>query len=314
MPTEGSMTIGPNNTRSGYAVSPTSMVRTLQKPSRQRMIIMTWQNHSETPDNYRDSSIYSDRDSGFNTRVSTPRTSTSIDSPSVVSQPNGGHAPGSAFGVPPPRPSHSPTSPVTRLAPPPVTQPRRSSTATSISTYSVQGNVTYQFEPTGMNSMALVPATPNAPRYEAYRVELFLNCFNPTSHISKVYRRGTNNFEPVAEFEMGISAEPARIQFRGHDSCEMTKMFYAYRNVQSRNPCFRRGDRAAETRLATLVFTGSGNGILSPPTTLWVSTTGHEIFDDIVVSALLAERKRLSPREGKRNEALFNHKDHRDHS
>lgn len=57
---------------------------------------------------------------------------------------------------------------------------------------------------------------------------------------------------------------------------------------------------------------GSGGGMLTAPTMLWVSAAGHEMFDDIFVSALLAERKRLSPRDGKRNEQLFNHKDHRE--
>lgn len=209
MASDGSTPI--NYTGRSYAVSPTSMVRTIHKPFRQPITVMTWQDTRDT-NHYQvtSHSLSDDGDSGFNTHISSARTSTSLqDAPSIISRANGAPSigpPMSAFGVPPPDPglSHSPTSPV-QPAPTPHTHPHRYSNASSISNYSTPGNITYIFKTTGMNSMALIPVSPNTPRYEAYRVEVVLNCFNPMSHISKVSKSiavGSEvYFEPVAEFE-----------------------------------------------------------------------------------------------------------------
>ena len=197
----------------------------------------------DTRDNsYSRPSLDDDGDSGFNTHVSSPRTpSSSSDTQSVNLQANGARSfgpPMSAVGIPPPDLSpipshHSPTSPVRSLPsipqrpqpqlppPPEPRRPRGFSSGSAISSYSLPGDVTYQFKNLAMNCIALVPEP--SPDHELYRVEVFLNCFNPTSHISRITKRSQDGteFGLVAEFEL-VPVLSCYMSF------ELTDMFSGY--------------------------------------------------------------------------------------
>ncbi|CAL1695202.1 unnamed protein product [Somion occarium] len=218
------------------------------------------------------------------------------------------------------------------VSPSPTRSTHRYSNA-SAGSRSIRADATYTFQPTGFNCMDLVASHPlSGPSSAVYHVDISFNCFNPTSFITAVRRGGLREGEFVAKFEMGISTDRARLQFHDYQECDTEQIFYPYRNVGSnlserwcwkRSPLHLQWDslqdhtgyfcckdpsrNPSKTSLATLVHNGQ-----STSTALWVSAAGHEIFDDIFISALLVERKRLSPRKGTKNEQLFNHKSHGD--
>lgn len=71
--------------------------------------------------------------------------------------------------------------------------------------------------------------------------------------------------------------------------------------------CFKDGDRR-QKELARLVYPPK----FEAPTLeaafpcLQVTIEGQQLFDDVLMSALIVERKRLTPMEGKENKSLFN--------
>ncbi|CAL1695203.1 unnamed protein product [Somion occarium] len=192
-----------------------------------------------------------------------------------------------------------------------------------------QSATRYSFRTVGFNSMVMEPIPASEDQIPSYFIEVALNCFNPTSFITTIwYGSSREEGSWVGEFELGISAVEGRVNFHGeHRMSDVFKRlsgsrFSAHTNVRNwewnRGPhvlhweeitrdhrfdCFRGGDRDKKKYLARLLPRVPG---ASSTTTLEVSDTGHELLEDILLSALLVERKRQSPMDSNKNDKLFN--------
>ncbi|KAI0080334.1 hypothetical protein K474DRAFT_311042 [Panus rudis PR-1116 ss-1] len=170
---------------------------------------------------------------------------------------------------------------------------------------------TYPFRSTGFNTMSLLQSSDQAgiPDMGLYDIEISLNCFMPTSNITTIRRRG--HF--VAKFEMGISSEKSRIRFGDSTGdVPLDQMFSSYRlAVRSQLPdrwCWERDviKLSWETETSALGFKAclkcyKTSDPLRRPLARFIP--GGSRWQ---VSALLVERKRLSPNMGTKNDMLFN--------
>lgn len=215
---------------------------------------------------------------------------------------------------PPHIPSQIPTSPVSSYSGPRPTP--------SVASRSRESH-TFKFEPTGFNTMKLIPAfnyeDQSIPRYH---VSVAMNCFNPSSFITTITRGETGYGDFVAEFEMGISTDKATLSFH-EQFFELEDVFSNFRKVGSKlgdrydwkrayielhwdpttsepgTVCYRKGDHDKKwmARIIPSQLQQRTAGNPRPRTTLEVKGGGMDILDDLVVSALLVERRRLSPKE-----------------
>jgi len=182
--------------------------------------------------------------------------------------------------------------------------------------------ITFVFRPTGFNTMVLSPLP--SGHQPLYDITVTMNCLNPTSFVSTI-RRSTDG-EFVGEFEMGISSEKATIRY-GDRYCYMEEIFHKFRKVPSKlndrwiweykdtklqwdgtgdetaTRCYREGDKT-KTNIAKLIPGSPINR--QKGTVLEVYDNGRALMDHIVVSALIVERKRLSPQHRDKNESIFN--------
>lgn len=176
--------------------------------------------------------------------------------------------------------------------------------------------ITYTFTPLASHSMLLLPPSVEEDSRPAMFITTGVNCFIPTSFITTV-KRGSEYGDSVAEFEMGVSTKPPSVTIRGkgyplNDLFTLTKRhatwkggFWHWKFARS----YLAWDCAEEVMVCTspdLKITyatfapAAADALLQPGVPvvlkqLTVLPEGQIHFDDIVVSALILERKRLTP-------------------
>jgi len=182
------------------------------------------------------------------------------------------------------------------------------------------GPVTYTFSPVsspGTSIMALVPPT-NADDRQTYYISTTLNVFMPMSYITAVYKGEGELSEKVGEFEMGMSTSPASVDIQR--SREPLKSVIARsrggrtdgvwhwtpRNAPEKHlewdyskgtliaRCFARKSRRL---LATYKYSHHIVPLPSRVHELEVTPDGHGFFEHLLLSLLVIERKRLTPRQ-----------------
>ncbi|KAK7694969.1 hypothetical protein QCA50_002157 [Cerrena zonata] len=187
----------------------------------------------------------------------------------------------------------------------------------------------YSFRQVDFNSMKVVRTPESEDQAPVYSITVLMNCFMPLSSVTRVTRGAPGEGPVVGEFETGISSIEGRIHFErdGKGSRNLTDIFKRlpgskFSREKSKNwewhrgpfrlaweksskaneyTCYTHGEHT--TPLAKLRWVVGG----SPATvTLEVTNSSHELFDDIIVSALLVEQRRRCPMEGDENRALFN--------
>uniref|UniRef100_A0A8H8CHP4 Uncharacterized protein n=1 Tax=Psilocybe cubensis TaxID=181762 RepID=A0A8H8CHP4_PSICU len=188
-------------------------------------------------------------------------------------------------------------------------------------------NVTYRFEPsyTLPNTMTLVPQYEVDESKDRYTVNVNMNCFMPTSFVTRIF----NMSNLIGEFEMGIINTEVSSKVRIGDK------LFNIANILSKN-----GGRDSgtwfwnplafgtkfclkwdySTRPCTCSSTVGGMDVLatftspfglnegSNPPMLEVTPAGREenLFQHILISLLIVERKRLTPDRDSKLKELFN--------
>ncbi|KAJ7688640.1 hypothetical protein B0H14DRAFT_3052638, partial [Mycena olivaceomarginata] len=169
-------------------------------------------------------------------------------------------------------PNEKPSSP---LGPPRYRSIRRPTTS-----------ITYLFSPLPSNSMLLAPpADVTEVHQRPYHISVSLNCFH-------AYINSWDG-ELVGDFELGANVRnPGTLCLRGNEypiSELLTSQFNTWEwKVKSFGP---------DKPMMIFWDDYGGGGVLSPlePPKLVVTSVGHDLFDDILLSALVIERTRTAP-------------------
>lgn len=184
-------------------------------------------------------------------------------------------------------------------------------------------SVTYSFWPQTMppNSMILSPPDMLNP-HPSYFISVNLNCFTPSSYITTV-RRGSWDGDVIGDFEMGLttSKKPSSVCIRGNerllsdvldtsyrpfrftwtwkisDHAKATYLYWDDSAPAGALTCFSSKDKIPGNYLARFMPTTRLRKASRPAEVhrLEVSPQGHELFDDILLSALILERLRTTP-------------------
>ncbi|KAI0688672.1 hypothetical protein BC835DRAFT_291188 [Cytidiella melzeri] len=183
-------------------------------------------------------------------------------------------------------------------------------------------------------SMALYPPGDADNHTPLYHIRVAPSCFMPNAFITTIERGGTRQL--VARFEMGLSRDPPTL-FMHNTPYQLTDVFSKFRKIQSKLKQDRwkwvRGqynlhwnciseyeafchheydqDKHPLARLIPAAAAFAPGTIVNPPTGLPVTklivyTPDAALLDEIVVSALLVERRRQTPCEGNLNKDLWN--------
>ncbi|KZT07049.1 uncharacterized protein LAESUDRAFT_725396 [Laetiporus sulphureus 93-53] len=148
-----------------------------------------------------------------------------------------------------------------------------------------------------------------------------MNCFIPTSHITTIRRGGSPYGEVVGSFEMGIATKKSAVtmagrerlmdvvlnkagnkanrvwQWKWHNNRELHLSWHCDSPVKY---CYLAAQAGTPNASLLASFTPQplaprADGLPSPPSSLKVFPDGQWLFDDIVISTLILERKRLTP-------------------
>ncbi|KAJ7751321.1 hypothetical protein DFH07DRAFT_826910 [Mycena maculata] len=183
--------------------------------------------------------------------------------------------------------------------------------------------ITYTFTPLPSNSMLLSPPPDTKDSQRPYHISVSLNCFTPSSHIT-IVRKNSWDGELVGDFEIRSNAQhPGTLCLRGNEfpiSELLESHFDVFRTtwqwkVKSFGldkpmslfwddyqgggvlSCYSSQDRNSANMLAK--FTPRAQlrrqGQPMEPPKLLVTSVGHDLFDDILMSALVIERIRTAP-------------------
>ncbi|KAJ6547166.1 hypothetical protein B0H19DRAFT_1164287 [Mycena capillaripes] len=190
--------------------------------------------------------------------------------------------------------------------------------------------VNYTFSPNGHNSILLLPPSELPDTRPLYYVSVALNCMNPFSFITTIHKGASDSGPHVGEFEMGISTIPGTVamgncQKKIKDAVRVertrSRWTWQFRDDPSQHlrwelnnfstgifNCFLASDSwPASTHLKIAQFKGAPfhqKGVeRTPPSMLRIYPQGQASFDDILVSVLIFERKRLQPPSPKTHQA-----------
>ncbi|KAF7359418.1 hypothetical protein MSAN_01284400 [Mycena sanguinolenta] len=180
--------------------------------------------------------------------------------------------------------------------------------------------VNYEFSPQGFNALLLLPPSNLPDTRPLYYISVAMNCMNPFSFITTVHKGASNSGPYVGEFEMGISTIPGTVaigdcQKRIRDVVHHvhTRWTWTFRADRSQHirwelpnsstgifNCFLASDPyPASPHLKIAQFKGASfnqkGTERTPPSMLRVYPTGQPLFDDILLSVLIIERRRLQP-------------------
>ncbi|KAI0348349.1 hypothetical protein BDW22DRAFT_78430 [Trametopsis cervina] len=221
-------------------------------------------------------------------------------------------------------PSHHPQSPLIHTI----------SRSPSYATPQLQVPCTCAFYDIGVGAIALHPPADTPNPTPLYIIKVTPNVFMPTSYITTVERGGPIR-QLVARFEMGLTRDPATL-FMGNQRYRLSDVFSNFRRVGSRlgqdrwkwvrgrydlqwncvnnlEPFCHFDKDPNKTPLAKLIpaiAAYAPDAMISAPgppaTKLMVLSPDLALLDEIIVSALIVERKRQTPTEGNQNKDLFN--------
>jgi len=180
-----------------------------------------------------------------------------------------------------------------------------------------QEPIVYTFVQQSPNSMLLIYQPAMLP---LYRISIHVNCFIPTSHVTIIRRGDSEDGNYVGQFEMGISVKKSTIIIDGKEKLtdavlikskdkSNRTLLWKWSNDESKHLswsyegpvkyCYLRvTGNAQPPMIATYTpppLTPRADGRSAPPTILKIFPAGQEFFDHILVSALVIERKRLTP-------------------
>ncbi|KAF9008103.1 hypothetical protein BDZ89DRAFT_1079194 [Hymenopellis radicata] len=168
----------------------------------------------------------------------------------------------------------------------------------------------YSFSPVSPTSMLLLPPRSALDSRPRYRISVSTNCFTPSSYITTVTRGASDYGELVGEFEMGITsrAKSATIRVARKESyisdvldesksvvrCVLWKghtgnLFWSNSTMARR---FVQRDLLAEFCAPTGLRNPEEDD--APLVQLKIYPEGHEMMDDILLSALVMERRRTT--------------------
>ncbi|PBL00572.1 hypothetical protein ARMGADRAFT_1159894 [Armillaria gallica] len=183
-------------------------------------------------------------------------------------------------------------------------------------------NVVYSFSDIGDNAMILIPSANSPDTRPKYHISVRMNCFIPSSYITTIRRGATQEGAMVGDFEMGIADKTATLFIRGKEfpigdvlgkSGSRRGGLWDWKFVKyglfwdcKRNPrkCF-----SIDRKTLFAIFVPVTH--LRKPDTpaelpqLEVTPQGQPFFDDILMSAMIIERWRLTPASGDHKQ-LFN--------
>ncbi|KAJ7765506.1 hypothetical protein DFH07DRAFT_367658 [Mycena maculata] len=179
--------------------------------------------------------------------------------------------------------------------------------------------VTYTLSPQGFNTLLVLPPADWPDSRPRYHIAVSLNCMNPFSFITTIHSGASDSGPVVGEFEMGISTIPGTVclgdcqrqikdvlRMQGHPRWvwhfgDDTTRHLRWELNNFRTGvwnCFLASDRhPAPTPLKIAQFKGAPytGTERTQPATLRVYPLGQALFDEILISVLLVERKRLQP-------------------
>ncbi|THV07534.1 hypothetical protein K435DRAFT_847954 [Dendrothele bispora CBS 962.96] len=223
--------------------------------------------------------------------------------------------------TPLPIPTARSPSPAPRVPPPVHPRVHYGSTPTLSPSYNgpPKGNVTYTFTPLPHNSMRLAPEPPIPGAQSPYHISVNLNCFTPSSYITSV-RKNNQDGDLVGDFEMGSSSSkiPSTVCIRGNEhpmddilvtSSRLFRNYWIWKTPESDKylywddsagggviTCFSAKDRTGAAFLAKFSPRSHLRRQHRPTeyTKLEVTSQGHYMFEDILMSALIIERIRTN--------------------
>ncbi|CAA7268328.1 unnamed protein product [Cyclocybe aegerita] len=205
--------------------------------------------------------------------------------------------------------------------------------------------IRYIFTPTSpiSNSLTLVPPPDMPDTVPRFHIAVTSNVFNPLSHITTVYRGETQFGQWVGSFEMGISSFLSRVRMHKQD-VPIIKVLqkrgsrtsavwtwkplssrvnggvpwkWHYRAIHGGGVC--RSTDADETLLATFipspttahsyspaVVQVNARGEETPLPALQITLAGQTFFEDILISLLVIERKRMLDLADQHAKVIFN--------
>ncbi|CAA7270677.1 unnamed protein product [Cyclocybe aegerita] len=194
--------------------------------------------------------------------------------------------------------------------------------------------IRYHFTPTSpvSNSLTLVPPSDMPDMVPRFHIVVTPNVFNPLSHITTVYRGETPFGQWVGSFEMGISIVWSRVRMHKKDApvpSVLTKRGSRTNAVWTWKPlsplinnglpwewdcrhssAVCRSSNGDKTLLATFiparVIQVNERGEETPLPALQVTLAGQKFFEDILISLLVIERKKVLPVEDQHAKTIFN--------
>ncbi|KAF8653681.1 hypothetical protein AX16_003832 [Volvariella volvacea WC 439] len=197
----------------------------------------------------------------------------------------------------------------------------------------LQEDMKYTFSDAGYGAMTVSLHNPSPRQREIglgnpiYHISVRPNCFAPLSCKTILRRGGTADGELIGEFEMGISSETPRLVYKGREGSIIEVLSRSDRpkkkspkakgvwkwtlvpsspeaQIQwdySVHPVYtcsfkpRSGVQATvKPKLATFYAETMQSGRLVPAE-LEITPLGQEYFDEIIMSLLILERKRMAP-------------------
>ncbi|KAK7023854.1 hypothetical protein R3P38DRAFT_2954555 [Favolaschia claudopus] len=183
--------------------------------------------------------------------------------------------------------------------------------------------VNYQFSPQGFNTLLLLPPSGFPDSRPQYHISVSMNCFNPFSFITTVHKGASDLSPHVGEFEMGISTIPGTVVMGQRQkaikdvvrtaSSGRARWSWRFSDDSSRHlrwelvnfgtgifNCFLASEPyPASIDLKIAQFKGAPSTQKgtdrTPPSMLRIYPQGQPLFDDILMSILIIERRRLQP-------------------
>ncbi|CAA7270680.1 unnamed protein product [Cyclocybe aegerita] len=194
-----------------------------------------------------------------------------------------------------------------------------------------QEAITYTFTPTSPigNSLTLLPPEGAREGLPRFHIVVTPNVFNPFQQITSIYRGETQFGEWVASFEMGISSLLARVRIHRRDrvlnnvlekdgirhkavwtwtspsknvdpfiwDCKDSKLASVCKSANDKKKILATYTPARSMLAFAATVTIDRRGEEVELSKLEVTPEGHRIFEDILVSLLIIQRKRMLARE-----------------
>ncbi|KAL4247569.1 hypothetical protein ABKN59_007741 [Abortiporus biennis] len=182
-----------------------------------------------------------------------------------------------------------------------------------------RGSITYTFMQQSFNAMVLIYQPASVP---VYHISTHLNIFIPSSHITVVHRGDSEAGDLVGQFEMGVSVKKSTVTIDGREKLTDSVLFkgkgrsdrmWQWRWYNDDNmhlswsfdsqvkQCYlkHKGPGTQEPPLLASYtpppLTPRADGKPAPLATMKIYPEGQALFDQILISALIIERKRLTP-------------------